>query len=470
MTIGEMMAVRLNGVRYVIAADVRPERLRWLWRGRIPLGKLTMVDGLPGMGKSLWTVDLAARVSRGDEMPDGTRPDFTGPAGSVLFCVEDGLSDTVRPRLNAAGADVRRVVFPIEIEEPGETPRLPTINDVRTIGEMIEEVGAKLVVFDPFFAYLPSDLASMNSNQDVRPFMLGLARVAEERQVAIVLIRHLNKGDSTSAVERGGGAMALIGTVRAGLLIAPDPRDRERVIVAVSKKNLARELPALAYRPVDEGNSVRIVWEGEAGYTADQLLDPAARKAFEPSAEDAAIVWLREALAGGERLASEVEAEAARASTFGVKALRAAKKELGVVSSKHGLGGPWFWRLPEDGDGSAQLSLPEGAENEQGALKIPEAGDFPRAPGGPPALGEERASCPPEPAPRPGSQTVRCMAWLREHLLGETDADAIGRDALAAGFSVKTLRSARERLGVRVRKAGGGPWLWRLPAEEGARP
>lgn len=141
--------------------NVRPEPVKWLWPGRIPFGKLTILDGDPGLGKSLLSLDLAARVSTGRPMPDGTKSDLSGPAGVVLLSAEDDPADTIRPRLDAAGANCDRVVLVpaiVEsIERDGhriERRRLPTLADVGAIRDTVVAEGAKLLIVDPIAAYM----------------------------------------------------------------------------------------------------------------------------------------------------------------------------------------------------------------------------------------------------------------------------------------------------------------------------
>lgn len=137
----------------VILKDVEPEDVAWLWPGRIPLGKLTLLEGDPGLGKSLIALDIAARVSSGAPMPDGTKSDLGGPAGVVLLPAEDGLADTVRPRLEAAGADLARVACVVFVPEGGDE-RPPLVTDIARIREAVEQVNARLVIVDPITAFM----------------------------------------------------------------------------------------------------------------------------------------------------------------------------------------------------------------------------------------------------------------------------------------------------------------------------
>lgn len=154
-------------------ADVATERVRWLWQGRIPLGKVTVLDGDPGLGKSTFTLDLAARVSTASPLPTGERPE--APASVILLSAEDGIADTIRPRLEAAEADLDRVhVFEHVLDLEG-VPRPPSIPmDVAHIERLVVTEGATLVVVDPLMAYLGAGVDS-HRDQDVRRAMFALA-------------------------------------------------------------------------------------------------------------------------------------------------------------------------------------------------------------------------------------------------------------------------------------------------------
>ena len=183
-----------------LLSEIEIERVDFLWDGRIVLGKLNISDGDPGLGKTMWALDITARVTNGDTMPDGS-PGI-GPAGVVYFTAEDGPADTLRPRLEAANGDPR-LVLPVTtiklIDATGkEVERLPTFRDTALIKELIERVDAKLVVFDPMVAYLHAETNSY-VDQSVRAELAPLALLAQETGAAILLIRHLNKSASCLA-------------------------------------------------------------------------------------------------------------------------------------------------------------------------------------------------------------------------------------------------------------------------------
>jgi hypothetical protein len=328
-------------------SEVRPEAVRWPWPGRIPLGKLTVVDGDPGLGKSTLLLALAARASRGQAMPDGSRGDLDGAIGVVILSAEDGLADTIRPRLDAAGADTARVVALTSVADAaGE--RLPTLVDIAVIRAAIVEAGAGLVLIDPLMAYLPGEVNSYR-DQDIRRVLAPLAGLAEETGAAVVFIRHLTKGGAANPLYRGGGSIGIVGAARSALLVArdPDAPDGSRRILAVAKCNLAAEATSLAYRmePAENGR-VRVVWEGETAHTAAGLLAATNETAEERDAGSDAADFLLAALAEGERPAEEVYREAERVGVA-KRTLNRAQQRVGVLVPKEGFGrdGRWLWAL-----------------------------------------------------------------------------------------------------------------------------
>lgn len=343
-----------------LLSDVVPEAVRWLWAGRIPLGKLTALDGDPGLGKSTLTLDLAARVTTSGRMPDGSEG-ATG--GVVLLTAEDGLADTVRPRLEAAGADLRRVVA-LGIVGEGKDRRPVTLpDDLDLVRAAIARVGAVLVVVDPLMAFL-SGAVDSHRDQDVRRALAQLAALAEETGAALVVVRHLNKTAAGNPLYRGGGSIGIIGAARAGLLVARDPKDEGRRVLAATKSNLAAEPRSWRWTlTADPGGPVYVHWIEECDIrAADLVCDQKARLGAKGNAED----LLEAALANGPRTAEDVLAEA-RAAGVSERTLKRARKALGVVATK--VGGPgqpqrWVWTLPVDDD-----------EGGQGGQRWPSSGD-----------------------------------------------------------------------------------------------
>ncbi len=330
---------------------VKEALLRWLWPGRIPLGTITLLDGDPGLGKSLVTLDLVARVTQNGAMPDGS----AGIAGgAVLLSAEDDLAATVRPRLRAAGADVQRVVAVQTVlasdEETGrEQERAFTLpGDIPLLEQAIREVDARLIVIDPLMAYLDGKVNSWR-DQDVRAALTPLSRLAERTAVAVVILRHLTKGGGGNAIYRGGGSIGIIGAARSGLLVAKSPDDPEHErILASSKSNLGPPMPALRYRIVERDGTPRVEWLGACDYTAASLLSEATGD-HELPARDEARALLTDVLADGPVPQRDVE-RAARAAGISLTTLSRAKKRLGVEAKKVGFHGAsrWVWQLPAD--------------------------------------------------------------------------------------------------------------------------
>jgi 5S rRNA maturation endonuclease (ribonuclease M5) len=326
----------------VLLSDVCPERIDWLWPGRLARRKVTLIDGDPGEGKSALTVDLAARVSRGSRWPD----EFPSSAGGVvILTAEDGLADTVRPRLDAAGGDPRRVLA-ISVVGCGSDERLPTIpDDLQDLERAIHRVGAVLVVVDPLMAYLSADVNS-HRDQDVRRALAPLGQLAERTGVAVAVVRHLNKTNGGPAIYRGGGSIGIVGAARIALLVGRDGDDEQRRVLAGVKSNIGPLPRSLAYRLEEAPNgAVRVRWEdGECSLRAADLLALPTDVEERGQLHDAAD-FLREVLDAGPLAAKEVQRQAA-AADIAPRTLRRAREQLGVKPRKVGIGGPWVWALP----------------------------------------------------------------------------------------------------------------------------
>src|SRR5215208_6321859 len=325
-----------------LLADVEAETVEWLWERRIPLGKITVLDGDPDNGKSVLTTDLAARVTTGRMMPYGFGKTFL-QAGVVILSAEDGVGDTIRPRFDAAGGDPSRVVI-LGNDDPFGIPE-----DLPKLERAIERVGAKLVIVDPIMAFLGENVNS-NSDKDVRSALKPLKQLAERTGAAVVIVRHLNKTPGGNVLYRGGGSIGIIGAARSGLIVGPHPHDEELRVLASQKHNLSMLPESLSYQITSAPNNpdaAVIVYKGVVDMNARDLLKPPVEEQ-ERSAMDEAKDFLRQALAAGERPASEVKAEA---EAVGVAwgTLKRAKVALGVDPSKRGT--VWYWSLPSNDDG-----------------------------------------------------------------------------------------------------------------------
>jgi hypothetical protein len=340
--------------RTVVAlAEVQAKPVRWLWPGRVPLGKLTVLDGDPGVGKSAVALDLAARVSRGEELPDGASGDLGGPTAVVLLAAEDGLADTVRPRLEAAGADLGRVVAMTGIAGADGPRPVVLPRDWLEVARVVARARARLLVVDPLMGYLDRRVNAYR-DQDARQALAPLVVLADGVGAAVVVVRHLTKAAEVNALYRGGGSIGIIGVARSGLLAASDPDDPsgERRVLAVTKGNLAGQVPALGYRLESMGGPgrVRVAWLGPVEWDAGALVG--RRRSEEQGAREAlaeARRFLEAALAEGARPAREVVA-AAREAGIAERKVRRAREALGVVVERDAFGaaGTWWWRLQGD--------------------------------------------------------------------------------------------------------------------------
>lgn len=315
---------------FKLLSNVKSRPVEWLWRNYIPKGELTIFDGDPGTNKSSLALDLAARVSTGREMPDGS-PGIHG--GVVLIQAEDSLTKTVTLRAQAAGADLCRIAV---LQEEVTIP-----DDLTVIEKTVVAVKAKLIIIDPLMCFV---VANANKEQAVRRALSPLRKLADRHNIAIAVIRHLNKSGGSKAIYRGGGSIGITATVRSEFLIAPSPEDENLRVLAHVKFNLGPKAPSLVFEPVGIDGGVRLEWRGQCDYTpADLLAKPKnARPAL-----DTAVEVLLESLVDGPVEATEVQ-KRATAVGISLRTLERAKAEIDVKAYRKGNGRhrPWIWELP----------------------------------------------------------------------------------------------------------------------------
>jgi Bifunctional DNA primase/polymerase, N-terminal/AAA domain/Primase C terminal 1 (PriCT-1) len=337
----------------VIMSEVQAERVEWLWESRIPLGKLTILDGDPSLGKSVITMDLAARVTTGRAFPNGD-VDHVGNldhldhvdhlGGVVILSAEDGLADTIRPRLDAAGADTSKIVAISTVPDSEGNERTISIpQDITTIEAAIRRVGARLVIIDPLMAFLSGEA---NKDQDVRKALTPLARMAEHTGVAVLVIRHLNKQQGGKALYRGGSSIGIIGAARSGLVVETHPDNKDLRVLAMNKANLAEKAASLTYTITTAANdAARVVWGSATDLNADDILNP------DTSEIGKAMDWLKSTLRDMP-LPQKTVMDEGKAAGLSEKTIYRAKSALGIKSKRDGLGHTWRWHLTQDGQGS----------------------------------------------------------------------------------------------------------------------
>ena len=334
----------------ICLANVKPEPINWLWPSLIPRGKITLIAGDPGLGKSLISSMLASVVSKGYTWP---LTDSHSPIGDVvLLSAEDDPADTIRPRLDAAGADCSRVHIIESIKETvtdgSTTHRMFSFKqDITALDECLSSFpDCKLVIVDPVSAYM--DGTDGNSNTDIRGLFAPLAALAMKYKVAVVLIQHLNKSGGTNALYRPIGSIAFIGAARSAFIVTKDPENPKRRLFMPAKNNLAEESNGLAYSIITaENDAPVIVWESDpVTITANDAL-AIPEQSEDRTATDEAVAFLRDLLSAGPMQVSKIESEARQAG-INSKPLRSARIRLGIKSVKSSFEGPWVWALSQD--------------------------------------------------------------------------------------------------------------------------
>ena len=334
----------------VSAIKSRP--VRWLWEDRFPLSHLSLAVGKPDLGKSQFAVWLAAQISRGQL--DGQ---FKGdPRGVIYVATEDSFEETIRPRLEAAGADLDRVFRVDSTEQPGKgyTLSLMSARDIAEMAGLITEHDVALVVFDPLVSVVGG--SSWNKAEEVRAALAPLAEMLQETRCSAVGLMHFRKEFSEDILTQIAGSGAWSQIVRAAVAFAidPDAEDEKTVIMSQAKNNLGRGgLPSLTFtfRPVDvmteEGTThvSRIEWGAESAWSVEDLLNnrntDKARTAL-----DRCIEWLASYLGDGTPVLIDDVMAAGKELGYSNSTINRAKKKLPIITERTGGShGPSTWRL-----------------------------------------------------------------------------------------------------------------------------
>ena len=300
-------------VKIIRMSDVELTPVEWLWKPYLPFGKLSVLQGNPGEGKTYFAMHLAAACTNGKLLPNMERMEHF----NVIYqTAEDGLGDTVKPRLIEAGADLDRVLV------IDDSDVQLTLSDER-IEKAIVENNARLVIIDPIQAYLGADV-DMNRANEVRPIFMRLGQVAQRTGCAILLIGHLNKAAGMQSLQRGLGSIDIAAAVRSVMFIGKLKHDPTMRILTHEKSSLAPPGVSLAFSLGDEGG---FRWVGEYDITADEMLS-----GIEPQREtktQQAKDLICTLLAGGKQVLSEDIDKAALERGIPGRTVRDAKRELG---------------------------------------------------------------------------------------------------------------------------------------------
>jgi len=313
---------------YKYFSEIKQRKIDWLWYPYIPYGKLTILQGDPGEGKSTFMLNIAALLSRGKSMPDGYSNDRFE---SVVYqTLEDDLSDTVKPRLIAAGADCSKIAYIVDEECP------LTLEDSR-IETTIRQTNARLFILDPLQAYV-SQHNDLFSAGRIRQQLQKLSIIAAKYKCAIVIIGHMNKASGEKNLYRGLGTIDIAAIARSVLMIARDKSDSSIRYMFPIKSSLAPEGPMIAF---SLENNKGIHWLGKHDMDIDVLSELNSTK----KKQESALETISRMLAYRDVRSSEM---LNKLNMLGIseRTIQIAKKQLGVVSYRRG--GLWFWHLDDN--------------------------------------------------------------------------------------------------------------------------
>lgn len=333
--------------RVIDLSTVVPEEVRWLCPGCIPLGKVSLLAGDPGLGKSMIALDIAAAVSQGRTWRHGGE----GICGDVaILSAEDGPADTILPRLLAAGADPRRIALIDGIDGPRGDRDLDLDRDLQHLRTVVAHLNAcRLVIIDPVTAYWGQ--ADAWREADVRRVLRALGRLAAEAGVAVLCVAHLNKRIGLNAVGRIGGSIGLPAAARVVQVVIRDPDDPERRLLLPAKNNLGPDQTGLAYRIADGEGTASLRWERDPVTSRlDDILARSSQPEAGGEARREAGNFIREALKDGPIPSNQLR-DGVLSAGFSEATYRRARKELGVIAIP---GREWGAGLPGVG---AQLRI-----------------------------------------------------------------------------------------------------------------
>jgi predicted ATP-dependent serine protease len=313
-------------LKMIKMSEIQTQEIEWLWYPFIPYGKLTIIQGDPGDGKTTMVLNLAAKLSKGEQMDEGM--DITEPTTVIYQTAEDGLADTVKPRLELAGADCERIVV---IDESDKS--LSMVDE--RLEEAIQKTKAKLLILDPIQAYLGGGM-DMNRANEARDMTKKLGALAEKYKCAIVLIGHMNKASGNKAAYRGMGSIDFFAVARSVLLVGRVEGEPELRAVVQIKNNLAAFGHPKAFALSEDG----FRWMGDYEITADEVLGGIAPKA---NKMEQAKRMLRELAETTNAVQSSEVFEMADEQGISKRTIENAKKELGIRAKK--INNSWYWEL-----------------------------------------------------------------------------------------------------------------------------
>jgi len=328
----------------VCLADVKPEEVHWLWKPYLPSRKMTILAGPQGVGKSFLSLAIATAVSSGKPLPAQDGSMFTPPQGNVVILAdEDDWGDTIRPRLDAMGANPSNVYLCKSKLDARTRKREPiSLVDVPVLRGIINETQPKLVIVDTVHAFIGGNVDPYKMSS-VRPVLANIGELARECDTSFLLIMHLAKGQKDRTLDKLHGSVAFAAVVRSVLMVGRDPKLPSVSAMAHEKINIAAAGRTVRF---SLANGV-FEWAGLSDATATEIFEPDSVRAEKRTKLEEAVEWLQEQLNDGPVLSKELESEA-KAVDILPGTLRRAGEALGVVKQKQGGRGGWTWSLPRD--------------------------------------------------------------------------------------------------------------------------
>ena len=313
-------------LKMIRMSEVQSQEIEWLWYPFIPYGKLTIIQGDPGDGKTTMVLNLAAKLSKGEALDENMK--VTEPVNVIYQTAEDGLADTVKPRLELAGADCERIIV---IDESDKS--LSMVDE--RLEQAIVRTGARLLILDPIQAYLGGGM-DMNRANEARDMTKKLGALAEKTKCAIILIGHMNKASGNKAAYRGMGSIDFFAVARSVLLVGRVEGESNTRAVVQIKNNLAAFGHPKAFALSEDG----FKWLGDYEITADEELGGITPKA---NKMEQAKQMLRELAETQSAVLSNEIFDRANELGISKRTLENAKKELGVQTRK--INNAWYWEL-----------------------------------------------------------------------------------------------------------------------------
>lgn len=313
-------------LKMIRMSEVQSQEIEWLWYPFIPYGKLTIIQGDPGDGKTTMVLNLAAKLSKGEALDKNMK--VTEPVNVIYQTAEDGLADTVKPRLELAGADCERIIV---IDESDKS--LSMVDE--RLEEAIVRTGARLLILDPIQAYLGGGM-DMNRANEARDMTKKLGALAEKTKCAIILIGHMNKASGNKAAYRGMGSIDFFAVARSVLLVGRVEGESNTRAVVQIKNNLAAFGHPKAFALSEDG----FKWLGDYEITVDEVLGGITPKA---NKMEQAKQMLRELAETQNAVLSNEIFDRADELGISKRTLENAKKELGIRARK--INNAWYWEL-----------------------------------------------------------------------------------------------------------------------------